>query len=115
MANDTLLKKRSGLWRCVNIVKRFISNPMNILILACMVVLGYLMIYPLVEIIDTTFSVARGEAKKLGQEVGSFTMFYWKRCFAEKVSKSLFYTPFKNYKIVSIFLKKSDRGIVKKM
>ena len=104
MANSSpLLKKRSKLWRTANIIKRFISNPMNILILACMVVLGYLMIYPLVEIIDTTFSVARGEAKKLGQEVGSFTMFYWKRCFADKVSKSLFYTPFKNSLTVAFF------------
>jgi iron(III) transport system permease protein len=83
-------------------VQQFFTNPMHILLLACLIVLGYLMLYPLVEIVDTSFSVARGEAKKLKLEVGAFTTFYWKRCFAEQVSETLFYTPFKNSLLVAV-------------
>ncbi len=104
MPNETLThRSHPKLWRAYNIVKRFFSNPINILLIACLIVLGYLMVYPLVQIVDTTFSVARGEAKKLGLEVGAFTTFYWKRCFAERVSKALFYTPFVNSLTVAFF------------
>ena len=101
MTNTLVQTRRSKFWRMANMVKQFFTNPMNILLLACLIVLGYLMLYPLVEIVDTSFSVARGEAKKLKLEVGAFTTFYWKRCFAEKVSETLFYTPFKNSLLVA--------------
>ncbi len=89
--------------RALNVTKRFLMNPMNILLVGCLIVLGYLMIYPLVEIIDTTFSVARGEAAKLNQEVGSFTTYYWNRCLFERVSKTLFYKPLMNSLTVAFF------------
>ena len=101
MTNTLVQTRRSKFWRMANMVKQFFTNPMNILLLACLIVLGYLMLYPLVEIVDTSFSVARGEAKKLKLEVGAFTTFYWKRCFAEQVSETLFYTPFKNSMLVA--------------
>lgn len=101
MTNTLVQTRRSKFWRMANMVKQFFTNPMNILLLACLIVLGYLMLYPLVEIVDTSFSVARGEAKKLKLEVGAFTTFYWKRCFAEQVSETLFYTPFKNSLLVA--------------
>ena len=103
MTNTLVQTRRSKFWRMANMVKQFFTNPMNILLLACLIVLGYLMLYPLVEIVDTSFSVARGEAKKLKLEVGAFTTFYWKRCFAEQVSETLFYTPFKNSLTVAVF------------
>lgn len=102
MTNTLVQTRRSKIWRTANMVKQFFTNPMNILLLACLIVLGYLMLYPLVEIVDTSFSVARGEAKKLKLEVGAFTTFYWKRCFAEQVSETLFYTPFKNSLLVAV-------------
>ena len=76
MTNTLVQTRRSKIWRTANMVKQFFTNPMNILLLACLIVLGYLMLYPLVEIVDTSFSVARGEAKKLKLEVGAFTTFY---------------------------------------
>lgn len=103
MTNTLVQTRRSKFWRMANMVKQFFTNPMNILLLACLIVLGYLMLYPLVEIVDISFSVARGEAKKLKLEVGAFTTFYWKRCFAEQVSETLFYTPFKNSLTVAVF------------
>ena len=103
MTNTLVQTRRAKFWRMANMVKQFFTNPMNILLLACLIVLGYLMLYPLVEIVDTSFSVARGEAKKLKLEVGAFTTFYWKRCFAETVSETLFYTPFKNTLLVAVF------------
>lgn len=103
MAHSLTRKRPGKFYRAFNMVKRFLTNPMNILLIACLVVLGYLMIYPLVEIVDTTFSAARADAKKIGVEVGAFTMFYWKRCFTEGVSKALFYTPFLNSLKVAFF------------
>ena len=91
------------LGRTANVVKRFLMNPMNILLIACLLVLGILMVYPLVEIIDTTFSVARGESAALKMETGAFTVYYWNRCLFSNVSKTLFFKPFMNSLTVAFF------------
>ncbi len=85
-----------------NWIKHVVSNPINILLAMCLVVLGYLMLVPLVEIIDTTFSVARGEATALKANIGDFTLFYWNRCLASRVSTSIFFDPLKNSLIVAL-------------
>jgi len=96
-------KVAPSLQRTINIIKRFLSNPMNIMLIACVVILGFLMVYPLVEIIDTTFSVARGERRLLGLEEGAFTLYYWNRCLFSNVSKTLFFKPFMNSLTVAFF------------
>ena len=89
--------------RAINTIKEIVTNPFNILIIMSLVIMGYLMIVPLIQIIDTTFSVARGEAASLKANIGDFTLFYWNRCLVSKVSNAVFYRPLMNSIIVALF------------
>ncbi|MBR4426588.1 MAG: iron ABC transporter permease, partial [Spirochaetales bacterium] len=88
--------------RLKNGVKGFFSNPYNILVILTVVLLVYLIVVPLVGMINTTFHVGRTDVHAAKQSEGSFTFYYWNRLFLSKVAAKLLYTPFLNSFIVSI-------------
>ena len=88
--------------RLKNGIRGFFSNPYNILVILTVVLLVYLIVIPLVGMINTTFHVGRTDVHAAKQSEGSFTFYYWNRLFVSKVAAKLLYSPFLNSFIVSI-------------
>ncbi|MBQ6560346.1 MAG: iron ABC transporter permease [Erysipelotrichaceae bacterium] len=61
-----------------------------------LVVLSFLVVFPLISIIKDTFIVHSSEKSRIHQAVGTFTDYHWKRLFASEFSKSLLWDPLKN-------------------
>lgn len=102
---DNTGKTHKGrIWRrSRNAVMEVIRNPYNILVVVCIVVLGYLIIVPLIEILRNTVIAAESELRRLpGLEAGDFTLYYWNRILASNVSSSLFYKPFLNSILIAV-------------
>lgn len=79
--------------KTLNKIKTFFSKPYNILLIVLMVTLTYLVIMPLFSIVGDTFVVHASEKSRVGQPVGSFTLYHWLRAFASDYSKILIWEP----------------------
>lgn len=77
----------------LNQVKTFFSKPYNILLILLLFTLAYLVVLPLFSIIKDTFIVHSSEKSRIGQAVGSFTMYHWNRAFNSDYSKILVWEP----------------------
>lgn len=77
----------------LNQVKTFFSKPYNILLILLLLTLAYLVVLPLFSIIKDTFIVHSSEKSRIGQAVGSFTMYHWNRAFNSDYSKILVWEP----------------------
>ena len=89
--------------RFKNAVWEVLKNPYNILVVVCILVLGYLILVPLFEILRDTVTAAQSELRRLpGLEAGDFTLYYWNRILASNISTSLFYKPFLNSVFIAV-------------
>lgn len=77
----------------LNQVKTFLSKPYNILLILLLITLAYLVVLPLFSIVQDTFIVHSSEKSRIGQAVGSFTMYHWNRAFNSDYSKILIWEP----------------------
>lgn len=54
-----------------------------------LVILFCLIVIPLLQMIASTFTVAKGELRRLpGAEVGDFTLYYWKYLLSGQMAKA---------------------------
>ena len=86
-------------WR--NRITAIFKSPYHVMVMVAVVVLSYLILVPLFEMIATTFTLARPEARRTGGETGAFTLFYWTRLLFSDVSKNLFFVPLFNSLIIA--------------
>ena len=70
-----------------NKIQTFCSKPYNILLIVLLVTLTYLVILPLFSIVGDTFLVHASEKARIGQPVGSFTLYHWARAFFIRPSR----------------------------
>ncbi len=85
-----------------NRIKNYFQNAQNLISVLAIAVLIYLVLFPLWEILTTTFQLQFRDALKLGLPEGSFTFRYWIATFASKVSKAMFYKPLMNSMMISL-------------
>ena len=85
-----------------NRIKNYFQNAQNLISVLAIAVLIYLVLFPLWEILTTTFQLQFRDAMKLGLPEGSFTFRYWIATFASKVSKAMFYKPLMNSMMISL-------------
>ncbi|MBR0369069.1 MAG: iron ABC transporter permease [Clostridia bacterium] len=82
------------------------SKPANIILLAFLVALVVLTLYPLLSLLTETFTVHAGrEARAARQSAGEFTLYHFERLFATRendYSRIQFYEPFVNTLTVSL-------------
>ena len=88
--------------RKLNQVKTFFSKPYNILLVLFLIVLTYLVVFPLFSIVKDTFIVHSAEKSRVHQAVGSLTAYHWNRTLASVYSKSLLYEPLAHSLVCSI-------------
>ena len=96
--------------RIKNTILGAAKNPYNIIVVILLLMLGYLIILPLIEMIHSTFFVSFSDLRHIpGSYEGDFTLHHWRRVFnspgtataaPRQVSNRLMYTPFRN----SLFL-----------
>ncbi len=80
-----------------------LCNPFNLIVLVSLVVLIYLVAFPLASVLKTTFTLARAEARRVGGETGSFTLYYWHYLFASNLSGAALWRPLTHSLTIAFF------------
>ncbi len=89
--------------RFKNRLHNAVTNPYNIITIIAILFLCYLIVVPLIEMIKTTFTLAKADLRRVkGGTVGEFTLYYWKRLLLSDVSRNLFWVPLKNSLIIAV-------------
>ena len=79
--------------RLKNLFLNVVTNPFNVIVLITLIILFCLVVIPLLQMIASTFTLAKAETRRVHAEVGSFTLYYWKYIFASTVSAASFFEP----------------------
>lgn len=86
-----------------NKVKSFLKKPYNVILLALVIVLSYLVLLPLLTIIKDTVTVHNSEVMRIkGAQVGDFTWYHWIKIFADSGSANIFYKPLFNSLVCAV-------------
>jgi len=89
--------------RLQNRLKNYFTDPYNIIMLVSVAILCYLIVVPLVQMIGTTFTMAKSDLRRVrGAVEGQFTLYYWKRLLASDVSRNLFWIPLRNSLVIAV-------------
>ena len=86
--------------RLKNQILNVVTNPYNVIVLITIILLLYLIVVPLFEMIKTTFTMAQRDSARAGVETGAFTLYYWQRLLASKLSGKLLFQPLLNSLLV---------------
>ena len=103
MAKKDLPRKPLTKTRLKNLILNVLRNPFNMIVAVSLVVLFCLIVIPLLQMIASTFTLARAEAKRYGGEVGDFTLYYWRYILVGKLSGATLWGPLKNSLVVGFF------------
>ncbi len=88
--------------RLKNNILNVITNPYNLIVLAVILLLTYLIIVPLFDMLMTTFKVVQRDMRRIpGSKVGDLTLYYWNRLLLSDVSSSLLYKPLVNSLLIA--------------
>ena len=80
--------------RLKNQVKSVVTNPYNVIVLIAIVLLTYLIIFPLLDMLSTTFQLSQRDLRAVpGGVAGEFTFCYWQRLLASDLSWNLLVKP----------------------
>lgn len=92
----------SPLTRGVNRVRLFLSRPQRVAGWIVIIVLSYLIVFPLGEMIFRTLTVQEGDARRTGAAQGEWTAFYWDRMLTSPFAEAIFYKPLFNTLLISL-------------
>lgn len=95
---DSYSRKR----RLRNRLKTVFSNPYNVIVFISILLLTYLIVVPLCDMISTSFTLARRDARLAGGHAGDFTVYYWVRIFASELTHNLLMEPLRNSLIIGV-------------
>jgi len=79
--------------RCLNWLKNAFTNPYNLLVIVSIVALSVLVVWPLLQMVLTTFQLAPSEARRVKGTPGDWTLYYWQRILNSSVSANMLYRP----------------------
>ena len=82
--------------------RRFVKKPSNVILLVMVICLGYLTLFPLLQMVKDTFTVHISESLRLKQAPGEFTLAHWAKVLFDPSSLSIFYKPFLNSLVTSL-------------
>ena len=88
--------------RLLNVLKRFFLNPANVILVVFLLVLLFMIFYPLFTLIVSTFSVSSIQETAYGVMIGQRTGLWWQRLFASDVSTLYFWKPLLNSILMSL-------------
>ena len=79
--------------RCLNWLKNAFTNPYNLLVIVSVLALSVLVVWPLLQMVLTTFQLAPSEARRVKGTPGDWTLYYWQRILNSSVSANMLYRP----------------------
>lgn len=79
--------------RCLNWLKNAFTNPYNLLVIVSVLALSILVVWPLLQMVLTTFQLAPAEARRVKGTAGDWTLYYWQRILNSSVSANMLYRP----------------------
>lgn len=79
--------------RCLNWLKNAFTNPYNLLVIVSVLALSILVVWPLLQMVLTTFQLAPSEARRVKGTPGDWTLYYWQRILNSSVSANMLYRP----------------------
>ncbi len=89
--------------RLKNQILNVVKNPFNMIVAISLVILFCLIVIPLLQMIASTFTLAKAEAKRYGGQVGDFTLYYWKYILVGKLAGATLWGPLKNSLVCGFF------------
>ena len=89
--------------RLKNQILNVLTNPFNIIVFITLIILFCLIIIPLLQMVSTTFIVAKSEVRRIGAPAGSFTLYYWRYMLFSSMSSSVMWTPLKHSLVIGLF------------
>lgn len=92
----------NGWKKAKNSVRRFLSKPANVILVAFLVVLAFLIFYPLFILIYSTFQVSSIQETNFGLKIHELTGLWWSRLFVSDLSGLYFWEPLRNSVIMSL-------------
>ena len=88
--------------RLKNQIKAVVTNPYNLIVLIAIVLLTYLIVFPLLDMISTSFTLAQKDARLAGGAAGSFTLYYWQRLLGSALTKQMLLQPLLNSLLIGV-------------
>lgn len=88
--------------RLKNQILNVVSNPFNMIVAISLVILFCLIIIPLLQMIMSTFTAAKSEIRRIGGDVGDFTLYYWRYILTSNMSMATLWEPLKNSLIIGL-------------
>lgn len=85
-----------------NSIRRFLSKPANVILTVFLVILAFLIFYPLFVLIYSTFQVSSIQETNFGLRLGALTSLWWNRLFASQHSTLYFWVPLRNSLVMSL-------------
>ena len=70
--------------------------------LIAIVLLTYLIVFPLLDMISTSFTLAQKDARLAGGTAGSFTLYYWQRLLGSALTKQMLLQPLLNSLLIGV-------------
>ena len=89
--------------RTRNILRNAFTNPYNVVVIIAIIALTYFILVPLFEMVKTTFTMAKIDARRVpGAAEGDFTFYYWKQILTSQVAWKMLYEPFLNSLLIAV-------------
>lgn len=88
--------------RWCNGLKNTFTNPYNLLVLVSVIALGVFVIWPLLQMIFTTFQLNASDARRVKGSAGEWTLYYWQRILNSNVSSNMLYRPLLNSLMIAL-------------
>jgi len=73
------------------------------IVLISLVILFCLIVIPLLQMVAATFTTAKAELRRIGGEVGDFTLYYWRYILTSNMAGATLWGPLKNSLIIGFF------------
>jgi len=88
--------------KVLNQIKNGFTNPYNLLAGASIILLGVFVVWPLLQMVWTTFELSASDARRIKETAGEFTLYYWQRVFTSSVSQNLLYKPLMHSLLIAL-------------
>ncbi|MCI8488371.1 MAG: iron ABC transporter permease [Clostridia bacterium] len=82
-------------------LKRFFTNPANIILVVFFVFLAFFIFYPLITLVYDTFAVSSVTETRYGVKMGELTGLWWYRMIASEYNTMYFWKPLGNSMLMS--------------
>ncbi len=94
--------------RLKNQILNVVKNPFNMIVAVSLVILFCLIVIPLLQMIASTFTIAKSELSRIQRDVpdaavGDLTLYYWKYLLVGKLSSATLWVPLRNSLICGFF------------